>query len=40
MYYGSEFISKALDLWAYEAIVTLDLSRPGEPTNNSYMESL
>jgi putative transposase len=26
---GSEFISKALDRWAYENEVTLDFSRPG-----------
>ena len=29
---GSEFISKALDLWAYDNGVTLDFSRPGKPT--------
>ena len=27
---GPEFISKALDLWAYQAGVTLDFSRPGK----------
>jgi len=27
--HGSEFISKALDKWAYENGVTLDFSRPG-----------
>ena len=36
---GSEFISKALDLWAYENNVTLDFSRPGKPTDNPYIES-
>lgn len=36
---GSEFISKVLDLWAYENDVTLDLSRPGKPTDNPYIES-
>ena len=36
---GSEFISKALDLWAYEKQVTLDYSRPGKPTDNPYIES-
>ena len=35
----SEFISKALDLWAYENGVTLDFSRPGKPTDNAYIES-
>jgi putative transposase len=36
---GPEFISKALDLWAYQAKVTLDFSRPGKPTDNAYIES-
>ena len=36
---GSEFISKALDKWAYENKVTLDFSRPGKPTDNAYIES-
>ena len=36
---GSEFISKALDLWAYENGVTLDFSRPGKPTDNALVES-
>lgn len=33
---GSEFISKALDKWAYDSKVTLDFSRPGKPTDNPY----
>lgn len=36
---GSEFISKALDRWAYDNEVTLDFSRPGKPTDNPYIES-
>ena len=36
---GSEFISKALDRWAYENGVTLDFSRPGKPTDNALIES-
>lgn len=36
---GSEFISKALDLWAYENGVVLDFSRPGKPTDNAFIES-
>ncbi len=36
---GSEFISKALDRWAYDNNVTLDYSRPGKPTDNPYIES-
>ena len=31
---GSEFISKSLDKWAYEHGVTMDLSRPGKPTED------
>jgi putative transposase len=38
-YYGSEFISKVLDKWAYERKVTLDFSRPGKPTDNALIES-
>ena len=36
---GPEFISKALDRWAYENSVTLDVSRPGKPTDNAFVES-
>ncbi len=36
---GSEFISKALDRWAYEHAVTMDFSRPGKPTDNPHIES-
>ena len=36
---GREFISKALDKWAYENEVTLDFSRPGKPTDNPFIES-
>lgn len=36
---GSEFISKALDKWAYDNKATLDFSRPGKPTDNPYIES-
>lgn len=31
---GSEFISRDMDLWAYQRGVTLDFSRPGKPTDN------
>jgi putative transposase len=34
-----EFISKELDLWAFMRGVTLDLSRPGKPTDNAFIES-
>ena len=36
---GSEFVSRDLDLWAYQRSVTLDFSRPGKPTDNAFMES-
>ncbi len=36
---GSEFISRDLDLWAYQKGVTLDFSRPGKPTDNAFIES-
>ena len=36
---GSEFISRALDKWAYEHGVELDFSRPGKPTDNAFIES-
>lgn len=32
---GSEFISRDLDLWAYQKNVVLDFSRPGKPTDNA-----
>lgn len=31
--------SSSLDLWAYQKDVVLDFSRPGKPTNNSFIES-
>ena len=36
---GPEFISKALDEWAYRNNVKLDFIRPGKPTENGYIES-
>ena len=36
---GSEFVSRDLDLWAYAHGVTLDLSRPGKPTDNAFIEA-
>jgi putative transposase len=36
---GSEFISKALDKWAYENGVIIDFSRPGKPMDNALIES-
>ena len=36
---GNGFVSRDLDLWAYERGVTLDFSRPGKPTDNGFIES-
>jgi len=36
---GPEFISKALDAWAYERGVKLTFIRPGRPVENAYIES-
>lgn len=36
---GSEFISKDLDLWAYQKDVILDFSRSGKLTDNAFIES-
>jgi putative transposase len=36
---GSEFSGRLLDLWAYHHGVQIDFSRPGKPTDNSFIES-
>jgi putative transposase len=36
---GSEFVSRAMDAWAYTAGVRLDFIRPGRPTENAFIES-
>ena len=36
---GPEFVSRDLDLWAFQRDVTLDFSRPGKPTDNAFAES-
>jgi putative transposase len=36
---GPEFVSRALDQWAYLNQVTLDFSRRGKPTDNAVVES-
>ncbi len=36
---GPEFISKALNAWAYQNGVQLEFSRPGKPTDNAFVES-
>jgi putative transposase len=35
---GSEFISRDMDLWAYQRGVVLDFSRPGKPTDTDVIE--
>ena len=37
---GSEFISRDMDVWAYQRGVTLDFSRPGNPTDTAFIEAL
>ncbi len=36
---GTEFASKAMEVWAYQYGVQLDFIRPGRPVENSYIES-
>jgi transposase InsO family protein len=36
---GTEFVSRDLDLWAYQRGVTLDFSLPDKPTDNAFIES-
>ena len=36
---GAEFAGKAIELWAYQTGVKLDLIRPGKPVQNGYIES-
>ena len=36
---GSEFISRDMDLWAYQKGITLDFSRRGKPTDNAFIEA-
>jgi putative transposase len=36
---GSEFISKAMDKWAYENSIQPEFSGPGKPTDNAMVES-
>ncbi len=39
MYYGSEFASAQMDLWAYANGVKIDFSRRGKSTDNAFIES-
>ena len=36
---GSEFVAREMDLWAYQRGVVLDRSRPGKPTDNTFIEA-
>ena len=36
---GSEFISLAMDKWAYDHGIVMDFSRPGKPMENATGES-
>jgi putative transposase len=35
---GGEFVSRAMDAWAYAHDVRLDFIRPGKPVENAYIE--
>ena len=37
--YGTEFMSRALEDWAYAPGVQLDFIRPGEPAENAFIEA-
>ncbi len=37
--HGTEFMSKALEDWAWQRGVKLDFIRPGKPNENAYIES-
>jgi putative transposase len=37
--HGTEFMSRALEDWAYQRGVQLDFIRPGKPVENAYIES-
>jgi putative transposase len=36
---GTEFVSRAMDAWAYAHDVKLDFIRPGKPVENAFIES-
>jgi putative transposase len=37
--HGTEFMSRALEDWAYERGVQLDFIRPGKPVENAFIEA-
>ena len=36
---GPEFISRAVDAWAYQRKIVMDFIQPGKPTQNAFIES-
>jgi putative transposase len=36
---GTEFVSRDMDLWAYQRGVTLEFSRPEKPSDNAFIEA-
>ena len=36
---GGEFVSRAMDAWAYAHHVRLEFIRPGKPVQNAFIES-
>jgi putative transposase len=36
---GSEFTGRLMAMWAYHHAARLDFSRPGKPTDNSFVET-
>lgn len=36
---GSEFISRDMDLWAYQRSVIMNFSRLGKPTDNAFIDA-
>ena len=36
---GGEFVSRAMDAWAYAHDIRLDFIRPGKPVENAFIES-
>jgi putative transposase len=37
--HGTEFMSRAVEAWAFYRGIKLDFTRPGKPTDNSHIES-
>ena len=37
MYYGPEFVSEALSIWAREQAIRVEYTQPGKPQQNAYV---